>query len=578
MSNTFFVLSDRVWQPLPGSEIAEIYPLVRKPDVTCSNAFIIRTPKELVLVDIGGTLEQADEIGRIITSGAPLSLYAVFTHCHIDHCYPAICETELSFSVPPVLMMHEDGAVALETADRSRILADLFGKQIRPVRVPVHLFEEKNHGKGTVRTFFCAGDSSITITRGEHCLSGDKNIATEEIMLPSGLLLKVYHTPGHSPDSICIGIDSTMFTGDLFFATAPGVAGLTGFEQKDLLKSISRVSAILAEGTYTVVCSAHGDPIPLQTAQGALPVLERECEGLASVGVFDRDRMDESRLHAEEILDEACRLFSVIAGRILSVCYHLEAIEETGQADRIRELLDIEKIEMMLDDLLAFHEAFRAGEKHDIQFILKAVQMLGKFGRAFSSSQISSILDLPLVNRAVRFFDEFLQTVQGKPIEARMDVVDVNRLIEDMVREYQAPLCSDEDLIDAAEDESRYREAISRRLSDYDRFIADISELQLEPSAGTVKMDRFFFTDVLLWILEDLALNGYRNIVLETHRDGNQVMISLMGEHPGTCSAFCSERRWWAWDRKVRYSGGDLSPPEWDAETARISISLRSGT
>jgi hypothetical protein len=407
--------------------------------------------------------------------------------------------------------------------------------------------------------------------------TGEK-IAMEEILLPSGLVLKVYHTPGHSPDSICVGIGSTLFTGDLFFATAPGVAGLSGFEQKDLLKSISHVSAILAEGTHSVVCSAHGDPLPLRTAQGNLPVLERECRALASVGVFDRDRMDESRLHAEEILDEACRLFSVIAGRILSVCYHLEAIEETGEADRIRDLLDIEKTEMMLDDLLAFHEAFRAGEKHDIQFILKAVQMLGKFGRAFSSSQISSIIDIPLVNRATRFFDEFMQTVQGKPIEARMDVVDLNRLIEDMVREYRAPLCTDEDLLDAVEDESRYREAISRRLSDYDRFIADISEVHLGPSAGTVKMDRFFLTDVLLWILEDLALNGYRGIVLETKRDGNHVRISLTGGHPGMCSAFCSERRWWAWDRKVRYSGGDLSPPEWDAERARITILLRSGS
>lgn len=571
------MLSDRVWQPLPGEGNAEIYPLVRKPDVTCSNAFLIRTKKELLLLDIGGTREQAGEIRRIIALEGSNPLYCILTHCHIDHCFPVLCGDETLIGRPCILMMHENGAVALETADGSRILADLFGKEISPVRVPVHLFDKDPSEEGQSRIFFCGGRNPITIVPGCHSTADCGTIPTECFSLPSGLSLVIYHMPGHSPDSICIRIGSALFTGDLFFATAPGVAGLPGFDQKSLLHSLSQISAILEEGGVTMVCSAHGSPLPVKAALSALPGLKQECRSLASVGVFDRDRMDASRLHAEEILDEACRLFSVIAGRILSVCYHLEEIDEDIEAERIRAILDIGRIERILDELSAFHGAFKAGEKHDIQFILKAVQMLDKFRTALNSSQISSIIDLPLVNRATRFFDEFMQTVQGKPIEARMELVAINGMLESLLYEYHAPLCSDEDLIDAADDEELYRQAMSRRLSDHDRFVAEVIEFHPDPSAGAVLMDRLFLTDVLMWMLEDLALNGYEKINLATSRDDQVVLLSVEGSHPDVCSSFCSERRWWVWDRKVRYSGGDLCPPAWEPGKARIMITMRAG-
>lgn len=570
-----YVLKDRVWQPLPGDDTTDIYPLIRKPDVTCSNSFMLRTNRELILIDIGGTDAQAEEIRSLLAEEGDLPLYILLTHSHGDHCFPILTTDVNPFHRPFILIAHREGAAALETADESLILADLFGKEIHPVRVPIHLFETEDLDARGARRFHCEESASISICLEKYESDEGHELVRERLVMPSGLVLAVYPTPGHSPDSVCITAGDCFFSGDLFFATAPGVAGLSGFNHQELQKSIRDVCECIRKEKVSLCCSAHGDPVPAGLAVRLLAGLEKECGGLATLSKFDRDRMDVSRAHAEEILDEACRLFSVIAGRILSVCYHLEEIGEGDEADRIRTLLDIEALETLLDELLEFHAAFRAGEKHDIQFILKAVQMLGKFTKVLAKSKINAIIDISLVNRATRFFEEFMLSVHGKPLEARQVVVDLNEFLISLVREYRAPLCTDEDFLDAADDEGLFLDAIVRRLSDYDRFVADISRLETKSCPIPVSIDRHFLTDVVLWILEDLTLAGYHPLALSTDADEHEGELAITGYHDTGNPSFCSESRWWSWERKVLYSGGELHPPDWDATRTKIVISLK---
>ena len=87
------MLEDQRWQPVPGIIGAEIYPFFRKPDVTCSNAYVIRTSDEVLIIDTGADAGQMDRPMLLIEEAlrkAPRPVTLFLTHCHIDHCYQAI--------------------------------------------------------------------------------------------------------------------------------------------------------------------------------------------------------------------------------------------------------------------------------------------------------------------------------------------------------------------------------------------------------------------------------------------------------------------------------------------------------
>ncbi|MBU2510253.1 MBL fold metallo-hydrolase [bacterium] len=76
-------------------------------------------------------------------------------------------------------------------------------------------------------------------------LLGGQGSPKPEVLLKDGYIinigdvsLKVIHTPGHSPGSICLLGDGNLFTGDTLFVGAVGRTDLTGGSRKRLLTSI----------------------------------------------------------------------------------------------------------------------------------------------------------------------------------------------------------------------------------------------------------------------------------------------------------------------------------------------------
>ena len=70
--------------------------------------------------------------------------------------------------------------------------------------------------------------------------------------------LKIIHTPGHTPGSICIyeKKNRILFSGDTLFAgDSFGRTDLPGGNQKDLEKSLEKLKSI----DYALLCPGHGD-------------------------------------------------------------------------------------------------------------------------------------------------------------------------------------------------------------------------------------------------------------------------------------------------------------------------------
>ncbi|WP_054848588.1 MBL fold metallo-hydrolase [Methanoculleus chikugoensis] len=209
----------------------DLPPFLRKPDVTCSNAYLIRTPGEILLVDTGADPAQMERILELVDDllrEAPRPVLLFLTHCHIDHCFQAVRNRRFR-SLPDLSVAAEEtGARALEAGDAVRTVAELMGgREIEPLPVALSLLAARDCE--TLET-----DGGIILHR-------------QQILLRSGDTLTVYHTPGHTPDSICIRLGGCLFIGDLLFsASPPGIAGIAGWDQPALLETVGRARWILA--------------------------------------------------------------------------------------------------------------------------------------------------------------------------------------------------------------------------------------------------------------------------------------------------------------------------------------------
>jgi len=73
------------------------------------------------------------------------------------------------------------------------------------------------------------------------------------------LMIKVIHTPGHSPGSVCFYVEGNLFTGDTLFVGAAGRTDLTGGSLDTLIESIEKKILALPEGTVIWPGHDYGD-------------------------------------------------------------------------------------------------------------------------------------------------------------------------------------------------------------------------------------------------------------------------------------------------------------------------------
>ncbi len=531
------MLNDQQWQPVPGTAGAEIYPFLRKPDVTCSNAYLIRTPGEILLIDTGADAGQMDRIVALVDTllrETPRPVILIVTHCHADHCYQAIRDRRFRALPDLSVAAEETGARALEAGDATRTVAELMGWEIEPL--PVRL--------------------PLLTARDRETLGADGGIALhrQQVPLHSGNTLLVYHTPGHSPDSICIRFGEYLFIGDLLFSTSPGIAGIAGWDQPALLASVGRVRWILANEPVSLCCPGHGRSIPASAMPGLLDRLQGEAEKMAGIGTFDRERLDDSLEHAIDLLQEANRVFAAIAGRLYALAYRLDDLGEASEARRYQELLESDQIDGFLADFSRFADEFNAGEKFEVQLVLKAVQVIQRVEAHFAGDRLDHVVDASLLRRADRLLADFMNTILGYRDTAHLSAVDLLSVLRDLVAGALTCPFSDAAFIEAADDPAAYRAELVCRLAYLPLFEGvDIvlgGDGDLLPP---VLIDRERFSDEVVGILEDMAASGAREIRLSTRREEDAVGLLIRG------SGTLSERRLRFYRRKFGLSGASLA-------------------
>lgn len=187
-----------------------------------TNCYVLKSGDDIAVIDPGGDgariLEKAAELGGKVK-------LVVNTHGHIDH---MAANREVVDATGAQLFVHRLDAEMLIQPEGN--LSVMMGMKVQSP-VPTRLL----------------ADGDEVVVGSEH--------------------LKVLHTPGHTPGSICLVAGEYAFTGDTLFLDSIGRTDFPGGSERKMQASLARLQALLARDT--LLYPGHG---PIGTFGRALLV------------------------------------------------------------------------------------------------------------------------------------------------------------------------------------------------------------------------------------------------------------------------------------------------------------------
>lgn len=87
----------------------------------------------------------------------------------------------------------------------------------------------------------------------------DVTVRENDLITVGDVSLKVLHTPGHSPGSICLYADGLVFTGDTLFIGGVGRTDLQGGSGRTLVNSIRSKLFVLPDATVVLPGHNYGE-------------------------------------------------------------------------------------------------------------------------------------------------------------------------------------------------------------------------------------------------------------------------------------------------------------------------------
>ncbi|OPY52813.1 MAG: Hydroxyacylglutathione hydrolase [Methanosaeta sp. PtaU1.Bin112] len=544
-------------QSVPGTRNVSLYPYLRKIDLMSSNSYLLSCPEQIVLIDPGGLegqINRLEEEIQILQDEQLRPLVIYLTHVHIDHWHQLTqCKPSSQLS-KAFLAVQETGALALEKNDPLLPLSALLGRPMSAVPVAIKLLSELD------KAILCGDSLDLLGWRLDYVtkswrIAEDVVLYGQMVSLGKDDCLEIYHTPGHSPDGICLRAGSMLFVGDIFFAPNPGMAGAYGWNQKDLMQSILKILWILDNREITTCCSGHGNFIDVMTARKTLQVMYSDAASL-------KDLQDITPLwarrisdYAQDLINELERIFTIIAGRLAYISHVLAELDEEVQSRELDGLLDAQYMDELFVDFHVFARELNAGKKMDIEMVHKSGQVVGRLEKLFSKEKLESIFDQSLLDRAGRLLSDYAATYRGFRPPYIVSRVNVNRLIE-VVMEKLLHGADEEGAIMQAESDEDFLLALRYRIAQVKLF--ECIDLVFLPSCreAFARLDQERFADILMDMLERFAAARIKSIEISTECDEEWILVRIVGKSKCISHPLSRSRRFF--ERNLALSGGLL--------------------
>jgi len=427
------------------------------------------------------------------------------------------------------------------------------------MKVGLHLFAGERADLLSGDLCFPNG-ARITISRDRLAPAG---LPCERIEFGAGPSLAVYHTPGHSPDSICLHIGNLLFIGDLLFAASPGLAGLSGWSQEALIHSLDGVEALVAGGSIRLICPGHGRVISAADASRMLSSVRADALALADIAELNRERAARTAAFAEDCMEQVNELFTIMAGRLHYVSYVLDELGETDMAEQASALIRGDTIDELLEAFHNFSQEHQRGHQVPLHLVLKAGQVIAKLERTFNRDELASIIDPTLVRRAARLLSDYTTMLRGFAPPGECSDCDLIPVIEAVVSGLSVPPFSDDEVLSSSDDDAAFSSILLARIGT-PPLLADVESTVLAEGAPLrACIDREHFSDLLTYILEDLVGTGADRVEIHTRQTGRNAIVTVAGNVPS--AGTLQERRTWRFLRGLaERAGGTLTVDGYD--------------
>jgi len=523
------MIKSNIIQPIPGTRGMEFYPYIRKIDLMSSNSFILSGEDQIALIDPGALDDQLDclvENIAIMLNEKPRPVVVYLTHAHLDHCFQLNRLRMIKDLGDIAVAAQEIGADALIREDSELTLAGLLGRKMAPIFVDIKLLSRQDmiiggaielELKGWKFSYYV---DSIKIRYGPI-------LQSQTISMGNGDSLEIYSIPGHSPDSLCLRAGSLLFTGDLFFAPNPGMAGAYGWNQSDLIKSIYKIMWILEKKNISFCCSGHGRMVDVDTAWTILSSMYQDVLSLSGLEEITPLWARNTAIYAQDLMRELERLFTIIIGRLDYVSHVLDWLEESGEADGLQTLIDIKQIDELFFEFNSFVPELHSGKKLDWDLVHKAGQIIRKLDQVFESKKLGSFLDRSLLRRANRMLNDYTVTYRGFRPTYYADDVDLNIILNDIM-DFSLSKPYEDDAIIEADVYEDYIRALRTRIAYVNLLERATLEFKADKNLPIVRMDKERFTDALMDLLERLPSTRATEIQIITSSNQGWVSICIV--------------------------------------------------
>lgn len=124
------------------------------------------------------------------------------------------------------------------------------------------------------RVWLCREDLELDPMLTAGTIRYTDTYAEGDVLELAGLTLRVMQTPGHTPGSVCLVCEDTIFSGDTLFAGSCGRTDFPGSSVRQMRQSLARLAAM--EGNYRVL-PGHGEGTTLEAERKSNPFLQSVC-------------------------------------------------------------------------------------------------------------------------------------------------------------------------------------------------------------------------------------------------------------------------------------------------------------
>jgi glyoxylase-like metal-dependent hydrolase (beta-lactamase superfamily II) len=185
------------------------------------------------------------------------------------NCYVAICqETKNAVLIDPGFDSSSEAGLVFRFVDEASLKVNfIINTHGHPDHIAGNNISKKKH---SVPICIHEYDAGATDDVNEKTLPANVLLKDGNQIRFGDATLKIMHTPGHTPGSICLLDEKLVFTGDTLFAGGIGRTDLTGGSYRDMKLSLEKLLR-LPDGL--VVYPGHGPSTTIGTERRVNPFL-----------------------------------------------------------------------------------------------------------------------------------------------------------------------------------------------------------------------------------------------------------------------------------------------------------------